>query len=1127
MRFSIPLFVETRSDAPGTPLRHHVRPLFFRGPSRADEDLSRAQQRLVGDLQQTLLQVGRAPRHDWLAAWNFCPQIEQHRIDVMVDLRRRTARGRFFFAVFRSLDRRLAFCPSLPTLWFEIGRNQSLEYRAAQSLSHFFRKLEQEADDESDVCPEDFALQGTAWVTTVDLELEITQSLPDPARQLMALLGSADVVSGAQELRNCGRCLNWLYPGNLDRAHRRDHEVAELERRLLSPDRRPVLLLGRRLSGKTAIVHEYVSRTTALRQTPYSSKRNVWLLSPQRLVSGMSYVGQWESRLLAILKEARKRNHVLYFDDLPGLLQAGKSRDSSLSMSHVIRPYLERREIRLLAEITPEAWRILRERDRALADLFDVLPVVETDSETTARIVLATRRTLEQDFRCRFALDSLPTVLEIERRYSPDAGFPGKAVRFLKDLALIHRGNEVTRDHVLNEFHRRSGLASRFLDPRQRLLRSEIVDALTHEVVGQPEPVAAVADVLSIAKARLNDTGRPMGSLLFVGPTGVGKTQLARAAARFLFEDPNRILRFDLNEYITRGSAARLVGTFDEPDGLLTGSVRRQPFAVVLLDEIEKAHPEVFDVLLQVLGEGRLSDGIGRTVSFSNTLIIMTSNLGVRENSQQLGFGGDAPVGDHVWQKAAERFFRPEFFNRIDRIVPFQRLSREVVHQVAEVLLKEMLLRDGLVRRRCVLTIEPQALQAAVDAGYSPTLGARALKRSLDQMLIQPAGRRLAAMQPRALTQLHLHPAPEGIAVHVQELQDAMPAIDSTASIAPDSSEQMRVAIDQFVSRVEAEIAEYRPTGPISASQLSERHQAYYLLQERCRKLREMAALLTEAAQAANQAGAQSELPGNVFRHARKSKSHRVDSPQSFFANLAREEADMATFHLSLRELFDQADLLGGKDAALQAVLHETALTEAELRTLRDGSPSRVVLCFRRLGGSGTLWASHLATSLQAAMTANPKSAVDFGIGCELFEPQEGGLALLTISGLAAAAVAQLEEGVHLYTTDANFVAIQVLNVPVTDDESAVQAWQRLEARRADWLNRLATGTARIEEDPWSPGPVVRLYERPGLTLDLRTGDMTDGTPDNAAWQRFLLGALPLPVEFRDASQPGTTEHIS
>jgi len=1113
MKLSIPLYVETRNDGSERSQRHHVRPLFFPAPTRADEDLGRAQQRLLGDLQQYLLHVGQNLRHEFLAAWTYAPRIEQHRLDLLIDLRRRTARGRFFFVVFESLDRRLCFCPTLPQLWFELRRQQSLPERAATVFSQYFRRLESEAENEADIRPEAYALAGTAWVTAIDLDLDIVQVHRRPEETLWALLGGGNVSDGAAELRNCGRCLNWLYPRGLDRAERRDHQVAELTRRLCSGDHRPVLILGRRQSGKSAIVHEYVARMTAQRSTPYSARRNVWLLSPQRLISGMSYVGQWESRLLAILKEARKRHHILYFDDLPGLLRAGQSRESDLNMAQVIRPFLERREVRVLAEITPEAWRVLRERDRALADLFDVLPVEETDRVETARILLSVRRSLEQEFRCEFALDALPTILEIERRYSPDAAFPGKAIRFLKDLALVHRGRAITRDQVLDEFHRRSGLQSRFLDPRQRLERDEIVTALNSEVVGQAEPVAAVADVLSIAKARVNDTGRPMGSLLFVGPTGVGKTQLARSVARYLFGDPGRLVRFDLNEFITRGSAARLVGSFHSPEGLLTGAIRRQPFAVILFDEIEKAHPEVWDLLLQVLGEGRLSDGQGFPVSFTNTLIIMTSNLGSRENLQKIGFAGDAASGDHVWQAAVERFFRPEFFNRIDRIVPFQRLSRTVIADVARVLLSEILQRDGLSRRRCLLTIEPQALDQVIESGYSQALGARSLKRSLEELLVRPAGRQLAALPPGELSQIHLYPAGNSIAVQVRPLRDAAVRRHCVASARLSNEERARDAVVAFARRVEELLIDHRPDGPVTAGRVSARQHAYYQILERCRRLRSRVALLSEVSEAASRAANRTEVPGGAFRHSRRVHPRRFDS--SSIQKQGRHDATTHNYHLELRELFDDADPILDSDLAIRSILYEAALTQRELSSIDQDPARHCGLWILPLDGLNQSAAAALADRLERWLTG--ATEIDLGLDIRRLPSGIPGI-LLELEGLGLEAVRASECGLHLdWPAPGDVHAVQVIPVDAPPGDSLDAACRRMLAARQAWQSRRGTADTD-DEDPLAPGEVVRIYESWGLTLNLRTGDMTEGLPNAASWQKFMLGSLELPVEFQDAN---------
>src|SRR5690606_15024530 len=203
-----------------------------------------------------------------------------------------------------------------------------------------------------------------------------------------------------------------------------------------------------------------------------------------------------------------------------------------------------------------------------------------------------------------------------------------------------YREQVITRAAALQQFEAGSGLRFDFLDDSRRLDRATVEEALGRRAVGQERAVSAVADIVTLAKARLNDPGRPLGSLLFLGPTGVGKTECAKALAHYFYSDAERLLRFDMNDFLDAYAVSRLVGTFDEPEGLLTSAVRRQPFSLILLDEIEKAHPAAFDVLLQVLGEGRLSDALGRTADFTNCIIIMTSNLGAREAQGGLGLAG-------------------------------------------------------------------------------------------------------------------------------------------------------------------------------------------------------------------------------------------------------------------------------------------------------------------------------------------------------------------------------------------------------------------------------------------------------------------------------------------------------
>ena len=536
MLFRIPIYVSQSKAG------YEARPLFHAAPSRTDDNLNRLLTKLSRDIVQQLERLGRLSRHEDAATWAFAPRIGSHRTPLELSLRRRNVRVKYFLATFQHFGRRIAFAPDVPEVWFEVGRNEQLEDRAEAALSEHFRKLEREADEEADVKPEAANLAGKAWVQT----LELSASIPAIVRKDLKLdflaLFAEGRTDGASELRRVGRCLDWLYPDELDRAVLRDHEANELETLLAASDRRPILLCGPRLAGKTTVVHECVHRRVSGRKSVHVQKGNVWLVSPQRLISGMSYVGQWEGRLLAILKHAKKRDHVLYFDDLIGLFLAGISSQSSLSAAVVLKPYLERRDVRILGEITPDGLRVLRERDRGFADLFHIIPIREPNDAETLRILVDQQRRLEAKHDCILGLDALPAVIDLQRRYERTAAFPGKAAAILTRLAIRTTADEaraaaldetgtkpmVTRDDVFADFAARTGLGLSFLDPKQRLDRDDVLKRLEEQVIGQPEAVAALADVVSVAKARINDPDRPLASFLLLGPTGVGKRSAPR-----------------------------------------------------------------------------------------------------------------------------------------------------------------------------------------------------------------------------------------------------------------------------------------------------------------------------------------------------------------------------------------------------------------------------------------------------------------------------------------------------------------------------------------------------------------------------------------------------------------------
>jgi len=324
MRFSVPILIESTKPATGSGTLFVARPLFHATPIARNENLSRLTAKLARDLGKELEQLGRLPRQDLLARYSFNPRLVQQRHDIRIELRKRVVKARFLFLLFRQLRRRVAFTPGLPDLWFDLQRGEKLPERATAVLTQYFRAHE---SDDDEVRPEDFALSGTAWVQNLELDVQpaVLFKPPEVSRFLMLGGDSGEKMDGAEELRRVGRCLDWLYPDELDTVLLRDGEADELQRLLDADDRRPVLLVGPRMVGKTALLHEYVRRTVAQRATPFHNHGNTWLLAPARLISGMSYVGQWENRLLAIVKESRRREHLLYFDDLIGLFRAGQT----------------------------------------------------------------------------------------------------------------------------------------------------------------------------------------------------------------------------------------------------------------------------------------------------------------------------------------------------------------------------------------------------------------------------------------------------------------------------------------------------------------------------------------------------------------------------------------------------------------------------------------------------------------------------------------------------------------------------------------------------------------------------------------------------------------------------------
>jgi len=313
-----------------------LRPLFFNQPAEQDENVQRGIARLARALRLELTSLARAARHEEFAAYAFYPPLEDRILELTLAVGNRHFEVRHMFVTLPAFGRRFAWTPSIPDLWFEVGRGETLKQRAEEVLTEHYKLLERRASGYT-ARPDVLSVRGKAWITSIDLSLDVPSVYVPPTVNLFAILGLNETAEGAAELEKVGRSLNALYPDELREATNREAEVNELTRLLGASDNRPVLLTGKRLAGKTAVVHEFVRQRMKRRRSSETTMAvgwraniadlagDVWLISPQRLISGMSYLGQWEARLLAILKEAQRKHHTLYFDDLVGLFSAGHS----------------------------------------------------------------------------------------------------------------------------------------------------------------------------------------------------------------------------------------------------------------------------------------------------------------------------------------------------------------------------------------------------------------------------------------------------------------------------------------------------------------------------------------------------------------------------------------------------------------------------------------------------------------------------------------------------------------------------------------------------------------------------------------------------------------------------------
>ena len=549
----------------------------------------------------------------------------------------------------------------------------------------------------------------------------------------------------------------------------RKDEIDDIIRVLCRKEKSNAILLGFPGVGKSKVIEGFVRRLLADDVPEHLLGKEVFKLNLGGLIAGTKYRGEFEERFKAVLDEvlAAKGKIILYIEDIHQIVTAGRT-EGSLDAGNLLKPLLAQGQINIIGTTTFAAYRESFELDQALEGRFQRIRIEKPDQDKALTILQGLRKNYQDFHGVRLTDEALQAAISLSIRYLSDRYLPDKALDLIdeacavKKIQLAQSGTnqpDVSREDIASIIERITGIKVQGIMDNEREHLLKLDKLLRQRIVGQDQAVQKVSEAILRSRAGIQNPKRPIGSFLFLGPTGVGKTALAKALAERLFGNELEMVRLDMSEYMEKHAVARLVGPppgyvgFEE-GGQLTEAVRRRLYSIVLLDEIEKAHPDVFNSLLQVLDEGRLTDSKGRTIDFKNTILIMTSNIGSQQILESLKSeqGLTSETQDEV-RSLLQHSFRPEFLNRIDETVIFNPLRAEDMVNIVKIMVRQ--LQERLKQQKIQLHLSEEVYAFLAQKGYQPEFGARPIQRSIMRYLETPLARYL--VKNKETTEMTVH----------------------------------------------------------------------------------------------------------------------------------------------------------------------------------------------------------------------------------------------------------------------------------------------------------------------------------------------------------------------------------